>query len=132
MRYRIKELIVAKRAELGRKITLREIANKTGVSQPMLSKLSSNSPPNITAKKLEALCKYFGVPPNELMIIESKDQEASVIESKPGTELDISMLNPETLYIEKRFQDLEAQNEQALEVFQRMENQLKKIAEGKD
>ena len=132
MRYRIKELIIAKRAALGRKITLQEIANETGVSQPMLSKLGSTSPPNITAKKLEALCKYFGVSPNDFMIIESSGQSVSGVKVKPGSELEISMLSPETLYVEKRFQDLEGQNKQMLEILQRMEDHLEKRAKGKN
>jgi len=130
MKYRIKELIAAKRAELGRKIILQEIADKTGVSQPMLSKLGSDNPPNITAKRLEALCKYFGVSLCELAVMEPNDQLVSGMKVSPIAKSGISTLSTETPYIEKRLQNLESQNSQILGVLQRMEGYLKKITEG--
>ena len=69
IRFRLKELIAEKEFREQRKITLIEIAEKTGVNRTSLSKMQN--PVNrhsTTTAAIDALCSYFGCSVGELMI----------------------------------------------------------------
>ena len=61
IRFRIKELIADKEFKEGRRITLAEIAEETGLHRATLSKLSNQKGYNVTTDILDKLCTYFGV-----------------------------------------------------------------------
>jgi len=60
IRYRLKELIADMEFSERRKITLIEIAEKTGIARSTLSRLMSTSGYNTTTDVLDKLCKFFG------------------------------------------------------------------------
>jgi len=69
MRYRVKELAARKG------VTLKQIAEETGISYSALKAMASRKKSyNATARVIEILCKYFGVTPNELLVIEDHDE----------------------------------------------------------
>ena len=51
-----------KEAELGRELTLEEVAEATGVNAKSISKLKKGQATRFDAHVLAALCQYFGVP----------------------------------------------------------------------
>lgn len=59
IRFRIKERIADLEFEEGRKITLNEVAEATGLNRTTLSKLSSRKGYNTTTDVLDRLCAYF-------------------------------------------------------------------------
>ena len=69
MRYRVKELAAR------RGITLKKVAEDTGISYEVIRSMSSRKKTyNATAKVIEILCRYFGVTPNELLEIEDEPE----------------------------------------------------------
>ena len=61
IRFRLKELIADKEFKEGRRITLAEIAQETGLHRATLSKLANQKGYNATTDVLDKLCVYFGV-----------------------------------------------------------------------
>jgi len=59
IRFRLKELIADKEFSEKRKITLFEIAEKTGIARSTLSRLMSTAGYNTTTDVLDKLCKFF-------------------------------------------------------------------------
>jgi putative transcriptional regulator len=59
IRYRLKELIADKEFLEKRKITLIEIAEKTGIARSTLSRLMSTTGYNTTTDVIDKLCKFF-------------------------------------------------------------------------
>lgn len=66
IRYRLKELIADKEFAERRKITVVEIAEKTGVARSTLSRLMSATEYNTTTEVLDKLCKYFDCQTNQV------------------------------------------------------------------
>lgn len=66
IRFRIKERIADLEFEKGRKVTLQEVAEATGVNRTTLSKLSTRKGYNTTTDVLERLCAYFDCALGEL------------------------------------------------------------------
>lgn len=60
IRYRLKERIADREFEEGRKVTLGEISDATGIHRTTLSKLSSRRGYNTTTDVLDRLCWFFG------------------------------------------------------------------------
>jgi len=50
-----------------RRIPLKEVAQKTGLSQPTLSRVSNIPGYNTNTDTINALCKYFECTPGELL-----------------------------------------------------------------
>lgn len=63
----IKELIVAKTAQWGRRITLLEVANATGISRMTLSRMMRQQGYNTVTDHLDKLCTYFQCDLNDLV-----------------------------------------------------------------
>jgi len=61
IRFRLKELIADKEFKEGRRITLAEIAQETGLHRATLSKLANQKGYNVTTDVLDKLCAYFDV-----------------------------------------------------------------------
>ncbi|HDN9017375.1 TPA: helix-turn-helix transcriptional regulator [Aeromonas salmonicida] len=69
IRFRLKELIAEKEFREQRKITLTEIAEKTGVNRTSLSKMQNPATRHsTTTNAVDALCDYFGCEVGELMV----------------------------------------------------------------
>ncbi len=67
-----------------RRITLSEVSEKTGISRATLTRIA-NVPGNVTnTDTINALCKYFGCQPGELLsYIEDEEKKASIAEGQP-------------------------------------------------
>lgn len=63
----IKELIAAKTAQWGRRITLLEVANATGISRMTLNRMMRQQGYNTVTDHLDKLCTYFQCDLNELV-----------------------------------------------------------------
>ena len=73
----IKELIVAKTAQWGRRITLLEVANATGISRMTLNRMMRQQGYNTVTDHLDKLCTYFQCDLNELVRYVPSDEQAS-------------------------------------------------------
>lgn len=62
IRFRLKELIAEKGFQENRRVTLDEVAQRTGVHRTTLSKIANQRGYNTTTDILDKLCEYFGVP----------------------------------------------------------------------
>jgi putative transcriptional regulator len=63
----IKELIATKTAQWGRRITLLEVANATGISRMTLNRMMRQQGYNTVTDHLDKLCAYFQCDLNELV-----------------------------------------------------------------
>lgn len=63
----IKELIAAKTAQWGRRITLLEVANATGISRMTLNRMMRQQGYNTVTDHLDKLCTYFQCDLNDLV-----------------------------------------------------------------
>lgn len=63
----IKELIAAKAAQWGRRITLLEISTATGISRMTLNRMMRQQGYNTLTDHLDKLCAYFQCDLNELV-----------------------------------------------------------------
>jgi putative transcriptional regulator len=63
----IKELIAAKTAQWGRRITLLEVADATGISRMTLNRMMRQQGYNTVTDHLDKLCTYFQCDLNELV-----------------------------------------------------------------
>ncbi|MCP4284693.1 MAG: helix-turn-helix transcriptional regulator [Gammaproteobacteria bacterium] len=59
IRFRLKELIAEKEFSDGRRVTLDEIANETGISRNTLSRIANNRGYNTTTDVIDRLCLFF-------------------------------------------------------------------------
>lgn len=67
IRFRLKELIANKEFELGRRITIDEIAKATGLHRTTVSKIAGVRSYNTTTDNVDKLCSFFGCPVETLM-----------------------------------------------------------------
>lgn len=69
IRFRLKELLAAKEFHEKRKITLKEVAEKTGVNRSSLSKMQSQRMRHsTTTNAIDSLCTYFKCKVEDLMV----------------------------------------------------------------
>lgn len=66
IRFRLKERIADREFALGRRITLDDISQATGIHRTTLSKISSRREYNTTTDVLDRLCWYFSCRLEEL------------------------------------------------------------------
>lgn len=59
IRFRLKEVIADKEFEIGRRITLEEIAKETGIHRTTLSKIANQRGYNTTTANIDKLCIFF-------------------------------------------------------------------------
>lgn len=63
----IKRLLDDKSFEERRRITLKEVANKTGISRTTLNRIANIPGYNTNTDTIDALCRYFGCDVKELL-----------------------------------------------------------------
>ena len=51
----------------GRRITLNEVSDETGISRPTLTRISNVPGYNTNTETISALCDYFEIEPGELL-----------------------------------------------------------------
>ncbi len=61
IRFRLKQLVADREFREGRRITLEEISQVTGVHRTTLSRLANQKGYNTTTDVLDKLCAYLGV-----------------------------------------------------------------------
>jgi putative transcriptional regulator len=78
IRFKLKQLIVDREFEGGKRITLEAISQATGVHRTTLSRIANKKGYNTTTDVLDKLCVYFSVDVGDLAgyIEEPQDQEA--------------------------------------------------------
>lgn len=67
LRFKIKEMIANKEFAEGRRITIGEIAEETGIHRMTLSKMINQRGYNAGTENLDRLCSYFGCRIEELV-----------------------------------------------------------------
>lgn len=67
---RFKELLAEKERKEGRKLPYRTIREETGISLTTLVRWANNEVVSFDKKVLEALCKFFGGTPGDLLVYE--------------------------------------------------------------
>lgn len=60
IRFRLRERLADLEFQEGRRITLGEVAEATGITRTTLSRIANNRGYNTTTDNLDALCRYFG------------------------------------------------------------------------
>ncbi len=68
IRFRVKELIADREFSEGRRITLEEISQATGIHRTTLSKLANQKGYNTTTEVLDKLCNFFNVDVGDLAL----------------------------------------------------------------
>jgi len=72
IQFHLKQLLAEKEFKEKRKISIREVAQKTDISRVTLSKIAnSKGDYNTTTDTIEKLCLYFECAPNDLISIVS-------------------------------------------------------------
>lgn len=59
IRFRLQELMAEKQFKEGRKITVKEVAEGTGINRATLSKMLNTKGHSTVTDNLDALCRYF-------------------------------------------------------------------------
>lgn len=59
LRFKIKELVAEKEFQEGRRVTVLEISNETGIARNTLSKLLNEPGASVRSEYLDRLCTYF-------------------------------------------------------------------------
>jgi len=59
IRYKLAEMIAQKEYEDGRRISLQEIADSTGINRSTISRMQNPAGHNMTTANLDLLCEYF-------------------------------------------------------------------------
>ena len=85
LRFHIQQLLAEKQFQEGRRITLLELAEATGISRVTLSKMVNQRGYGTLTDHLDRLCAYFGCRIEELAEY-IPDTAASVNNSDPGKE----------------------------------------------
>ncbi|RMH40005.1 MAG: helix-turn-helix domain-containing protein [Gammaproteobacteria bacterium] len=59
IRYHLKELIAEKEFQTGKRLSLKEIADATGIHLSTLSRIANQKAPNTTIGNLEKICNFL-------------------------------------------------------------------------
>ncbi|GAB6043483.1 helix-turn-helix domain-containing protein [Endothiovibrio diazotrophicus] len=60
IRFRLKELVADREFREGRRVTLDEVAQATGIGRNTLTRIAGNRGHSTTTDTLDKLCDYFG------------------------------------------------------------------------
>lgn len=60
IRFKVKEMMIQKGYERGRRIAIKEVAESTGIHRMTLSKMINVEGYSTTTEHLDRLCKFFG------------------------------------------------------------------------
>ena len=79
IRFRLAELIADRAFKERRSISIREVAEGSGVHRATLSKMANQPGTNVGTELLDKLCKYFGCQPGDLMTyVDESNQPGSI------------------------------------------------------
>lgn len=67
IRIKLKQLLDNKAFEEGRRITLNEVSEVTGIARATVNRIANKPGYNTTTDNIDALCRYFGCTPCELL-----------------------------------------------------------------
>lgn len=67
IRIKLKQLLDEKAFAERRRITLNDVAEETGISRPTLTRIANVPGYNTNTDTVDALCKYFGCTPGDLL-----------------------------------------------------------------
>jgi DNA-binding Xre family transcriptional regulator len=67
IRFKIRELIEKKSFQEGRRITLSEVSEETGIKRMTLSRIINHNGGNTGVDNVDKLCSYFQCPVEDLM-----------------------------------------------------------------
>jgi len=80
IRFRLKELILDEEFKTGKRITLINIAQATGIKQPTLSRIAGTRGYNTTTDNVDKLCRYFKCNINDIMeYVQDEDVENQAV-----------------------------------------------------
>jgi DNA-binding Xre family transcriptional regulator len=65
--YKLRDLIAVWEREQGRRLSLKELAEATGIARPTLSKMVNPKGYVTSTRNIERLCRFFRVSPAELI-----------------------------------------------------------------
>ncbi len=67
IRIKLKQLLDDKAFSEGRRITLNEVSEATGVARATINRIANQPGYNTTTDSIDALCKYFACTPGDLL-----------------------------------------------------------------
>lgn len=67
-----RQLRLRRAADLGRSVTLEEVAENTGITVAALSRLENNKNERIDFETIQKLCTFYGVSVGDLLTIEEE------------------------------------------------------------
>lgn len=67
IRIKLRQLLDDKAFAEGRKITLNEVSEATGIARATVNRIANIPGYNTTTDNLDALCRYFGCTPGDLL-----------------------------------------------------------------
>ena len=67
-----RQLRLQRSANLGRQVTLEEVAEQTGITVAALSRIENNKNERIDFETIQKLCTFYGVPVGDLLMIEEE------------------------------------------------------------
>ncbi len=70
-----RQLRLQRSANLGRQVTLEEVAEQTGITVAALSRIENNKNERIDFETIQKLCTFYGVPVGDLLMIEEEQPE---------------------------------------------------------
>ena len=68
--YKLRDLVAVWERENGRRLSVKELAEATGIGRPTLSKMMNPKGYVTNSGNIEALCRFFEVTPHELMFFD--------------------------------------------------------------
>lgn len=67
IRVKLKQLLDDKAFSEGRRITLNEVSDATGIARATLNRIANRPGYNTTLDNVDALCRYFSCTPGDLL-----------------------------------------------------------------
>ena len=67
-----RQLRLQRSANLGRQVTLEEVAEQTSITVAALSRIENNKNERIDFETIQKLCTFYGVPVGDLLMIEEE------------------------------------------------------------
>tara|TARA_B110000438_G_scaffold238158_1_gene235842 strand:- start:412 stop:654 length:243 start_codon:yes stop_codon:yes gene_type:complete len=68
IRFKLKELISEKSFQEGRRVTLEEVSQHTGIHRTTLSRISNVKGYNVTTDVIDKLCEFFDVQVSDVAV----------------------------------------------------------------
>jgi putative transcriptional regulator len=75
IRYHLKHLIADMELRLGRRVSLGEISERTGIHLSTLSRIANQKAANTTVGNLERICQFFGCEIQDLVEFVRENEE---------------------------------------------------------